>query len=225
MMETQAVTTHSTMKKRQGPGERPKRELVIPKPDRKGNIKITREGWLNCARVALIEGGVDSVKVDRLAKRLKVTRGSFYHHFKHHKQLLQELLDCWRDKNRFVPPKVDAASPKAAARAFDKISDDLIHESDFDPQFDLAVREWARVSQSVADLVHDVDSERVEVLRQVFAGLGYGSKEALIRARIYYWHQMGYYAVGFREDVGEREANMRLYLDVLAGEKYRKAVA
>jgi AcrR family transcriptional regulator len=213
------------MKRRLISTKRQKRQLVIPKPGRKGNIKITREGWLNCARVALIEDGIDGVKVDRLAKRLKVTRGGFYYHFRNHHQVLQELLALWRNQNRFTPAKVDVSTPAAAARAVDRITDDLIHESGFDPQFDMAVREWARISHPVADVVHEVDEQRVEVIRQIFLGLGYAPVEALIRARIFYWHQVGYYAVGFREALGERERNARIYLDVLAGDKYRKAAA
>src|SRR3546814_4494765 len=78
-------TNGLTMKRKRISTRRQKRELVIPKPPRNGNIKVTREGWLNCARVALIEDGIEGVKVDRLAKRVKVTRGGFYHHFKNHK--------------------------------------------------------------------------------------------------------------------------------------------
>ncbi|HEY1075553.1 MAG TPA: TetR/AcrR family transcriptional regulator [Fontimonas sp.] len=200
---------------------RQKRTLVIPKPSRKGNIKVTREGWLNCARVALIEDGIDGVKVDRLAQRVKVTRGGFYHHFKNHQQLLNELLVTWKNQNRFTPAKVDVSTATAANEALDRITDDLVHENGFDPQFDMAVREWARISQPVADVVHGVDEERVGTLTRIFAGIGYDAKEALIRARVFYWHQIGYYAVGMQEPVTEREGNLAAYIKVLAGEKYR----
>lgn len=209
------------MKRKRISTRRQKRQLVIPKPGRKGNIKITREGWLNCARVALIEDGIDGVKVDRLAQRVKVTRGGFYYHFKHHQQLLDELLLLWKDQNRFTPAKVDTGTAVAANSVLDRIIDDLVHENGFDPQFDMAVREWARISQPVADVVNGVDEQRVATLRQVFAGMGYPAKEALIRARVFYWHQVGYYAVGRQEPVAEREANLAAYVKVLAGDKYR----
>ncbi|HZP13018.1 MAG TPA: TetR/AcrR family transcriptional regulator [Nevskiaceae bacterium] len=211
------------MKRRRISTGRQSRTLVIPKPARKGNIKVPREGWLNCARVALIEDGIDGVKVDRLAKRLKISRGGFYHHFKNLHQLLNELLVVWKTQNRFTPAKVEASSPEAAAKAFERITDDLIHENGFDSQFDMAVREWARISHPAADVVHAVDNERVEILKEIFVGFGYPAREALIRARIFYWHQIGYYAVGFRESLKEREGNVRIYLDVLAGDKYQAA--
>lgn len=213
------------MKRKRISTRRQKRQLVIPKPGRKGNIKITREGWLNCARVALIEDGIEGVKVDRLAQRVKVTRGGFYYHFKHHQQVLDELLALWKTQNRFTPAKLDTSSLDASSAELDRITDHLVHETGFDPQFDMAVREWARISQPVADVVHGVDEQRIESLRQVFTGMGYAAKEALIRARVFYWHQIGYYAVGMHEAVTERESNLAEYIKVLAGEKYRGRMA
>lgn len=213
------------MKRKRISTRRQKRELVIPKPARNGNIKITREGWLNCARVALIEDGIEGVKVDRLAQRAKVTRGGFYYHFKNHQQILEELLLIWKTQNRFTPVKFDVSTPDAASTVFDRIIDDLVHESGFDPQFDMAVREWARISHPVAKVVHGVDDQRVEVLSEVFAGMGYSEKDALVRARVFYWHQVGYYAVGMHEEVEDREENLSAFVRVLAGDKYRGKLA
>lgn len=203
---------------------RQRRALAVPRPTRKGNVKVTREAWVDGARVALIEEGIGGVRIDSLAKRLRVTRGSFYYHFKHHHQLLEELLSAWRLQNRFTPAKVDTSTPAAAARNLQRITDDLVHENGFDPQFDMAVREWARIAQPVADVVQAIDEQRTEVLRQIFVGLGYPGPQALIRARICYWHQIGYYAVGFQEPVAVREANLQTYLEVMAGDKYLKAL-
>jgi AcrR family transcriptional regulator len=212
------------MKRRRISTGRQSRKLVIPKPTRRGNIKVPREGWLNCARVTLIEDGIDGVKVDRLAKRLKISRGGFYHHFKNLHQLLNELLVVWKTQNRFTPAKIDTASPQAAAKQLQRVTEDLVHENGFDPQFDMAVREWARISHPAAEIVHEIDRERVAALQQIFEGFGYPRREAMIRARIFYWHQIGYYAVGFREPLSEREANLGTYMDVMAGEKYRAAL-
>jgi AcrR family transcriptional regulator len=46
--------------------------------------RFSREDWIASARKVLVESGVDDVKIDRLARKMKVTRGSFYWHFQHH---------------------------------------------------------------------------------------------------------------------------------------------
>jgi AcrR family transcriptional regulator len=201
---------------------RQKRVLRVPLPDRKGNIKIPYEGWLECAKVTLIEEGIGMVKVDRLARRLKVTRGGFYYHFKTPHALLEALLEMWRTQNSFVPPAAPE-TPEAAYQALERMADVLIHEKGFDPQFDMAIREWARISVPVAAVVREVDDQRIEALRRIMLGLGCGPKEAEIRAKVFYWHQLGYYALGVEETAATREQNLPVYLSVLCGERYLKA--
>ena len=84
---------------------------------------------------------------------------------------------------------------------------------------------FAHISE-VPDQFDDLKyGQRVDVLQQVFEGMGYTGKDALIRARVFYWHQVGYYAVGMHEAVSEREANLAAYIRVLAGDKYRGKLA
>ncbi len=202
--------------------QRQQRQLTIPEPGRKGNIKVTREGWLACAKVVLIEEGISAVKVDRLAKRLNVTRGGFYYHFKNHHGLLEDLLEIWRSENRFTPVRLQLATPEEAARTLEAICDDVMHERGFDPQFDMAIREWARISAPVASVVHKVDDERTVALQRVFAAIGYPQDEAYIRARVFYTHQIGYYTIGVDESIDVREKNLRIYLEVLGGSAFRR---
>jgi AcrR family transcriptional regulator len=203
---------------------RQKRALKIPSPTRRGNIKVPAEGWVNAAKVALIEEGIAAVKIDRLAQRLKVSRGGFYHYFKAPHAILEALLQDWQRNNQFVPDLLDTSTVQSTLTSFRQLTDNLVHERGFDPQYDLAIREWARISQPVADVVHAVDEKRIDALRRLFGGFGYKPKDALIRARVMYWHQIGYYSIGVRESVSEREANVETYLEVLGGDKYVAAL-
>lgn len=56
-------------------------------------------GWLDAAYDALKESGVDAVRVMPLAKRLNLSRTSFYWFYEDREQLLAALLARWRDKN------------------------------------------------------------------------------------------------------------------------------
>lgn len=204
---------------------RQKRVLTTPPPHRKGNIKIPYGGWLECARVVLIEDGIGMVKVDRLAKRLKVTRGGFYYHFRNQRALLDGLLQLWRTGNQFAPRNPQLSTPQAALKALERVAATLIHEQGFDPQFDMAVREWARISAPVAAVVREVDEERIKAMRRIFLGLGCKLKEAEFRARVFYYHQVGHYAIGVAETTRTREKNLPVYFSVLCGESYDKALS
>src|ERR1700749_4997075 len=60
---------------------------------------IGRQGWLDAARAILIREGVAGVKVGKIARRLKVTRGGFYWFFDSPQQLLAALLLDWEQRN------------------------------------------------------------------------------------------------------------------------------
>jgi AcrR family transcriptional regulator len=44
----------------------------------------------------LVDGGIDHVRVDVVAKRIGVTRGSFYWHFADLASFHQQLIDRWK---------------------------------------------------------------------------------------------------------------------------------
>src|SRR4030081_627220 len=56
---------------------------------------LGREIWLDTARQALIEEGTSGVEINKLAKRLGVSRGGFYWFFKDRAELLEKLLEYW----------------------------------------------------------------------------------------------------------------------------------
>lgn len=63
----------------------------------KTKIKLTADDWLEAALQALAESGISAVAVEPLAKKLKVTKGSFYWHFKSRKNLCDEVLTYWEN--------------------------------------------------------------------------------------------------------------------------------
>src|SRR3712207_4977412 len=59
---------------------------------------LTAEDWLRAAVRALEGGGVDAVAVEPLARKLRVTKGSFYWHFKNRGALLGAVLERWEEE-------------------------------------------------------------------------------------------------------------------------------
>jgi len=107
---------------------------------------------------------------------------------------------------------------------FDCVADRLIEEDGYDHDFDMAVREWARSDQRAAWAVERSDRERMAVLQRFFDALGYSEEEALMRARVFYYHQIGYYAIGVRESTAVRKRNANLYIDILCGHEVMERV-
>ncbi|MBC9716989.1 TetR/AcrR family transcriptional regulator [Streptomyces sp. TRM66268-LWL] len=115
---------------------------------------------------ALADGGTEAVRVEVLAKRLGVTKGGFYGYFTDRAALLTAILDTWeRESTDDVLQQVEeeGGDPKtkiqrAGALTF---SDDRLLP------IDLAVRDWARRDEAVAERLRRVDNRRMELLREM----------------------------------------------------------
>lgn len=181
------------------------------------SVKVPAERWVDEARQALVEEGIEAVKVDRLAQRIGVSRGGFYHHFTDRADLLSRLLTLWQETVLFVPAGLAPRKPADALRAIDDLVDHLIREEGYDPHFDLAVRAWARSDAAVAVVVAGVDAERIAALYKLFLALGCSKQEADVRARVFYFHQIGYYAIGVAEPASGRRERAKIYVEILCG--------
>ncbi|UDL92792.1 TetR/AcrR family transcriptional regulator [Mesorhizobium sp. PAMC28654] len=178
---------------------------------------LSREAWIAAARKVLEKRGIGEVKIDRLARQLKVTRGSFYFHFASLEDLRGGLLQEWRDSN---------CAPFWAMRDIHDIGGlqfftDIVHvwvdEAPFSPLLDLAVRDWSRTSKKLAQDVKEIDDLRIELLIRSFRAMGYSDDESIVRARITYFHQIGQYALSFKEDPAVRRRYQPLFGEVLLG--------
>jgi AcrR family transcriptional regulator len=185
---------------------------------RAGRKVLSREAWIEAARQQLLAKGVSAIKIGALARKLHMTRGSFYWHFKSHDELLSALLEYWEDRNtRPFEEAMEGGGRRVGYDEFLRIVSVYVEEQSYSPAFDTAVRDWARASKSAAAAIRRVDAKRIDILHAVFRDLGYADPEAMVRARITYFHQVGYYAVNLREEPEARKALVPVYIQVLAG--------
>jgi AcrR family transcriptional regulator len=184
------------------------------------SAKTTADQWVLAAKAALIAEGIGGVRVDRLASDLGVTRGGFYHNFRTRDDLLKGLLELWEGQCQLVPSETPAAIAGGPSAWIEDFVERVIEERAYDHGFDMAVREWARSDKRAAWAIERADRQRVEAMREFFAQLGFSETEAELRARVLYYHQIGYYAIDVRETKAVRRRNTPLYLRILCGEDW-----
>ncbi|WP_165498188.1 TetR/AcrR family transcriptional regulator [Siculibacillus lacustris] len=178
---------------------------------------LTRRAWIDEARRVLVDKGVGEIKIDALARRLAVTRGSFYWHFAARDDLLDALLDDWRDCALAPFARVVAEVRGRPERRLLAYFEVWLDTARYDPDHDAAVRDWARGSAAVDAAVRAVDGARIAGLATLFAELGCSAIEAEVRARIVYYHQVGYYALRIAEPDDLRRRLLPTYFRVLTG--------
>ncbi|MFE0017054.1 TetR/AcrR family transcriptional regulator [Mesorhizobium sp. NPDC059054] len=197
------------------PRSRRRSKAALPKKDRAE--RLGRMDWVYAAREALIKGGVHAVKIDLIANRLKITRGSFYWHFQNRAEVLSALIELWESQNTKPFEEIVRRPDLDAAEKYLEMAKLWLEEKDFDWHFDSAMRDWARSARAVAKKLTAIDDFRMSLFEQVFVEMGYPAYEAKVRARITYYHQVGYYTLGIREDQQARREMFPMYLRILAG--------
>jgi len=128
--------------------------------------RTPRSSWIEEGLRALAAGGPDAVRIESLAEALGVTRGGFYWHFEDRRALLEEMLDTWERAStsetleRVEREGGDARTKirRAGALTF----------SDWLLPIDLAVRDWSRREEAVAERLRRVDNQRMDYLRSMF---------------------------------------------------------
>ena len=187
-----------------------------------GNIKVTRDDWLNVAMDVLVTEGVENVKVLGLSQRLDVSRSSFYWYFKSRKHLLDVLLDHWNDTNtRTFVEKCELPS-ETITEAVSHFFHCFMNGAIFNVPLDIAIREWARNSGQVRQMLDQSDAVRLDAIASMFLRHGYSESEAKIRANVLYYMQMGYHALEVFKPLEARLAATEGYLFAFTGQTPRQ---
>jgi AcrR family transcriptional regulator len=146
-------------------------------------IRTPRSKWIEQGLRALAAGGPDAVRIEPLAQALGVTRGGFYWHFADRRALLEEMLDTWeRATTEEVIEQIESAGGDAGAklrRLFALASSGVV-------AVDLAVRDWARREQAVAERLRRIDNRRMDYLRSLFGAFRPDADDIEARCMLYY---------------------------------------
>ncbi|MGZ9719557.1 TetR/AcrR family transcriptional regulator [Rhizobium miluonense] len=178
----------------------------------------SQEGWLEAAYESLLESGVDSVKILPLAKKLNLSRTSFYWFFKDREELLAGLVARWRDKNTGGIVKQSEAYAETLAEAMFNVFDCWLDEKLFDSKFEFAIRSWALQSAEILNEVQDADKVRLEALARMFMRFGNSEITADVRARTTYLVQIGYISMQSKENIALRMKRIPEYIAIYTGQ-------
>lgn len=147
---------------------------------------LGRDEWVAAAVDELAAGGVEAVRVEVLARRLGVTKGSFYWHFSGREELRDAVLD-WYEVARTdaVIAQVESAAerPEARLRALAELVFTPTGPVD---RVESAIRAWASSDDRAARTLARVDRRRVRYVTDLLAATGLERTLARRRAQLLY---------------------------------------
>jgi AcrR family transcriptional regulator len=174
--------------------------------------------WLEAAYESLLDSGVDAVKILPLAKKLNLSRTSFYWFFRDREELLSVLVSRWRDKNTGNLIKQSEAYAETVAEAMLNVFDCWLDKTLFDSQFEFAIRSWALQSSDILAEVQKADQLRLDALSRMFVRFGHKEISADVRARTIYLVQIGYISMQTREDLAVRMKRIPEYVEIFTAQ-------
>jgi AcrR family transcriptional regulator len=155
--------------------------------------RTPRSRWIEQGLRALAAGGPDAVRVEALARALGVTKGGFYGHFADRNALLEEMLDTWeRRSTQEVIERVERQGGDVRTRL--RRAGALTFSRELLP-IDLAIRDWSRRDQAVAERLQRVDNRRMDYLRLLFRALCADQDEVEARSMLAFSLAIGHHFI------------------------------
>ncbi len=148
------------------------------RPKRSADAPRGRALWLHAGQDLLRRGGVGAVKLPALTAALRLTTGSFYHHFAGMADYLDQLARFYGDGQfEEALPLLDDPDPVVRLRKLAALSRDArMHP------LDAAMREWAETNAVAARAVRASDKTLLCFVERAFREIGHPPAEARTRA-------------------------------------------
>ncbi len=149
--------------------------------------RLSRKDWLKSGLQALIEEGINAIKVEPMCKRLEVTKGSFYHHFQNRTAYLKAIPTYWEERytEMYIEESEEENTPKE--RLYHLL--ELVARTS-GPQ-EVRLRAWAKTSPLASEYIERVDQKRIAYLCSLTAHFCEEEEEAMGYARLLYTALLG----------------------------------
>ena len=149
--------------------------------------RLTAQDWIEFALTTLAHEGADALKADVLARKLGVSRGSFYWHFSDLAAFHARTIEHWRavtteaiiadiERHESREERLDALLRRAFART---------------AVLEVRMRAWADANADAARAVSDIDRRRQEYIERMLVEAGIAQVQASTRAQLLYWSYLG----------------------------------
>lgn len=161
--------------------------LTAAKPERSG--RLSADDWAQAALDLISEQGVAAVAVEPLARRLGVTKGSFYWHFPSRDALLRAALERWEvvEQETLYGTLEVIPDPREKMRALFRM---VAHE--YPSHVVYSAVHKAADHPIVQPIIERVSKRRLDYLTASFRQVGLNREDAQHRARLTYAAYIGF---------------------------------
>jgi AcrR family transcriptional regulator len=161
--------------------------------------RLGPQDWIDFALATLAREGFWALKADVLARKLKVSRGSFYWHFPDLRSFHARVIEHWRQQatDAIIAGLEEYDSPEQRL--------DVLLRNAFGHSavMEVRMRAWADENPDAAKALSEIDSRRKKYIERQLEVAGVPAALAATRAQLLYWAYLGA-ALGRGKLTGER---------------------
>eukprot|EP00903_Cladosiphon_okamuranus_P001067 g1065.t1 len=153
---------------------------------------------------ALAEAGPNAVRAEAIARDLKVSKGSFYWHFKDVPALKRQMLSHWQDKaTDAIIAHVEAGGGTPQERLSRLVEVSTVSDTSAygGVQVEAAIRDWARYDDNARAALKSVDERRVAYVQELFSNCGFEKAASRSKALLLYGGLIGLEALSVHSPI------------------------
>lgn len=148
--------------------------------DNRRTKRVSKSQWLEAALDVLENEGADAVRVQRLARKLEISKSGFYWHFKDRKDLLRQLLEYWTHEYTEIASKNELLLSLEPRERLHQLAR-MIHRHNLG-KYDVVIHAWAKTDPLAKAAVDKVTKIRLDFIRKIFRELGFDREQAEMRS-------------------------------------------
>jgi AcrR family transcriptional regulator len=148
--------------------------------------RLTAQDWIDFALTTLAREGFDALKADVLARKLGVSRGSFYWHFRDLGTFHARVIEHWKQT---ATEAIIADLERYDSR--EERLEALLRRIGRGGALEVRMRTWADSNAEAARALRDIDRRRREYMERMLAEAGIPPPLAATRAQLLYWTYLG----------------------------------
>src|SRR5262249_50676908 len=161
--------------------------------------RLTAQDWIDFALTTLAREGFEALKADVLARKLGVSRGSFYWHFSDLGAFHARVIEHWKQ----TTTEAIIADLERYDPGEERLETLVRRGFGHDAGLEIRMRSWADTNTEAARVLSDIDRRRREYIEEMLVEAGVAPSLAATRAQILYWTYLGA-ALSHSKLTGER---------------------
>ncbi|GMX62969.1 TetR/AcrR family transcriptional regulator [Paenibacillus elgii] len=152
-------------------------------------VQLTSDDWIRAGLETLSQSGIASVKIEAIARKLKISKGSFYHYFRDRADLLEAMLFYWEEHlTREVIGQMENSGLSAKEQFQALVYQSFSHTT----KLQSAILAWANQDEQIGKRVKAIEQERLRYIAKLFNEMGFDPADSATRAEISYFTFLGW---------------------------------